>query len=117
MAFHYEIVRNDDTLTLRLGGRLTLGPQLLAFGRQVSELLATGPRGVLLDMAAVDEVDSAGLGELVLLYAAASQHRCPLCLVRLTPRIERMLETTKLDGILPHFDGPLAARSWIAKAT
>ena len=26
-------------------------------------------------------------------------------------------KTTKLTGILPHFDDPLAARSWIAKAT
>ena len=65
-------------------------------------------------LAAAHEIDSAGRGELVLLYTTASQYHCRLCLVRPTPRIARMLETTKLDGILPHFDDPLAA--WIPTA-
>ena len=117
MVLHFTIDENNDPLSIQLGGRLTLGPQLLQFGRRVAEILARRSAcGVLLDMGGVEEIDSAGLGELVILYTTASDYGCRLCLVGTTPRLAQLLETTKLSGILPCFDDLPAARSWVKSA-
>jgi anti-sigma B factor antagonist len=115
MVFHFTVEERTDPLIVRLGGRLTLSPQLLDFGRRVAAIVAQrSAQGVLLEMGSIEEIDSAGLGELVILYTTASQHGCRLCLVHPTPKIAQLLETTKLSGILPHFDDAVAAASWAA---
>ena len=58
-----------------------------------------------------EEVDSAGLGELVILHTVAGQHGCRIALVRPSLRFRRLLETTKLIGLLPPFDDAEAARA------
>lgn len=113
MAFHFTVERPKGHIVVRLSGRLTLGPQLLDFGRRVTDLLGSVKSGVLLDVRAVDDIDSAGLGELVILYTTAGQYDCLLCLVGASPRFVQLLETTRLSGILPHFADEEAARSWI----
>jgi anti-sigma B factor antagonist len=119
MAFRFTIERPlsaDSPCIVRLDGRLTLGPQLLDFGRRVAELLASRPGPcVLLDISAVEEVDSAGLGELVILYTTAGQNGSRLCLLSPTPRIAHLLETTRLSGILPHFADEAAAARWFGR--
>lgn len=115
MAFTFTITAAKDVISIRLDGPLTLGPRLLDFGRQVTNLLATRqPRGLIFDVAAVNEIDSAGLGELVTLYTTAGQRGCRFCLLHPTGRTKRLLETTRLTGILPHFDDEPGARAWIA---
>jgi anti-anti-sigma factor len=119
MPFHYTIERSageGEPLSIRLSGSMSLGPQLFDFGRRVgdhltSHLTSRRPPAVFLDISAVTEVDSSGLGELVILYTTAGQHGCRLCLVSPTPRIIRLLETTKLSGILPHFESLAAAKA------
>lgn len=117
MAFEFTIEQPSHpgaSLSIRLSGRLTLGPQLPVFGRRVADLLsAQRPPGLLLKMSEVEDVDSAGLGELVVLYTIAGHSGCRLCLVGPSLRVLRLLETTKLSGILPHFDDALAASAWI----
>ncbi|MBY0503960.1 MAG: STAS domain-containing protein [Bryobacteraceae bacterium] len=63
-----------------------------------------------MDVAAVGDVDSAGLGELVVLYTTAGQHNSRLCLVGASARFVHLLETTRLSGILPVFADEDAAR-------
>jgi anti-sigma B factor antagonist len=118
MAFHFTVERpktSSSHAVIRMSGRLTLGPHLLDFGRRIAELLSshTGP-GVLLDVAGINDVDSAGLGELVILYTTAGQHDCRLGLVGASARLVQLLETTRLSGILPHFADEEAAKSWIS---
>jgi anti-anti-sigma factor len=118
MAFHFTVERPKSTTApalVRMSGRLTLGPHLLAFGRQIADLLATQTSsGILLEVSAVTEIDSAGLGELVILYTTAGQHDRRLCLVAPSARLVHLLETTRLSGILPHFADEGAAKSWMA---
>jgi anti-anti-sigma factor len=116
MAFRYHVdpPLADGILRLSLSGRLTLGPQLVEFGRKAGELVSTQrPAGVLLDIMGIEEMDSAGLGELVILYTLAGQIGARVCLVQPSPRIVHLLETTKLSGILPHFDTAESGASWI----
>ena len=119
MAFHFTIEHPDDDggpISVRLSGRMTLGPHLLDFSRRTADLLASHRApGVFLDVSGVDDLDSAGLGELVILYTTAGQNKCRLCLLDPTPRIVKLLETTKLSGILPHFRTVAAANAWLAE--
>lgn len=115
MAMTFTCDEQGGILGIRLTGRLTLGPQLLDFGRKAAETIGRRPaKGVILDVAGIEEIDSAGLGELVILYTTASQHGCRLCLVQPTPKILQLLETTKLSGILPCYPDHTAAIAWLS---
>ncbi len=114
MALAWSIVTAEHLLRIRLSGRLTLGPQLLKFSREVESCLSThGGQCVLLDMEEVVEIDSSGLGELVIIYTLASQGGNSLGLLRLKERVGRLLEITKLSGLLPQFKFETEALEWI----
>ena len=118
MAFQFTIEPGsgpDGPVSIRLSGRMTLGPHLLEFGRRVGSLpLPRGSQALLLDMSAVEDLDSAGLGELVILYTTVGAKGGRLGLVNPSPRIVHLLETTRLAGILAHFDSTAAAAAWLA---
>lgn len=116
MAFQFSVspAQPDKILRMELSGRLTLGPQLVEFGRKAGEqITAERPRGVLMQISGIEEMDSAGLGELVILYTLAGQIGARVCFIQPSPRIVHLLETTRLSGILPHFDAPEEGVSWI----
>jgi anti-sigma B factor antagonist len=116
MALQYTIEPTANPLVVHLAGHVTLGPQLGPFGRQVAAAIAERKStAVLLDLAEVEEIDSAGLGELVVLYTNAGQHQCRLCLIGPTARVRRLLETTRLSGLLPQFDDEAAALHYLHK--
>jgi anti-anti-sigma factor len=101
---------------VHLAGRLTLGPQLQRFSREMTALLCGNtPAGLLLDMAGVAEIDSAGLGELVVLYTTAGQNSCALCLVAPAHRVTKLLEITQLSQLFPQFPETSAGLSWLRK--
>jgi anti-anti-sigma regulatory factor len=45
-------------------------------------------------------VDSAGLGELTVVYTFASKQKCPIRLVGVNPSLHKILEMTRLDELL-----------------
>jgi len=101
VKLEFTVLPWSNPVSIRLRGRLTLEPRLVEFGRHVGELLASEkPAGVLLDVSGLVEIDSAGLGELVILYTTAGQHGSRLCLVDPTARTVRLLEATRLSEIL-----------------
>lgn len=95
-------------------GRLTLGPQLARFSRTFTALLTTRRvSGLVLDLAGILEIDSAGLGELVILYTACGDAGSRLCLVHPAARVMKLLETTRLSGLFPRFRDEVSAAEWI----
>ena len=102
---------------MRIDGRLTLGPLLRQFGREAAALIALNhDKGILIDMRGVTEIDSAGLGELVILYTAAAQEGGGLCLLAPGERVVRLLEITRLSGLFPQFAEEASALAWIRTA-
>lgn len=119
MAFQFVIEPdsgNSGPFTIRMSGRMTLGPSLLEFGRRAGSLPSRSSNGVLLEMSEVEDIDSAGLGELVVLYTAIGANGGRLGLVNPPNRIVRLLETTRLAGILRHFETVPDATAWLAEA-
>ena len=113
MALEFIIIPTEP-LTISLTGDLTLGPQLRDFSRKTHALLAQQPpKGLILHLGGIHQIDSAGLGELVILYTTTTQRGGRFCLAEPTPRIVRLLESTKLAGLFPLFPNAAAALHWL----
>ncbi len=92
----------DDFGILELAGSLTLGPSLITLRDCVRQLLSTNRLcGVILRVAGVTNTDSSGLGELTVVYTLARKRGCPIRLVEVSSNLHKMLELTRLDGLLP----------------
>ncbi len=84
-----------------LKGQLTLGPTLVSLRHAAKDVLAeTSVNGIILRVGAVTNADSAGLGELTIVYAAASKRGCPIRLVDVNPNLHKMLMVTHLNAVL-----------------
>lgn len=119
MSFAFNFERSTygaGPLIGYLRGRMTLGPHLVEFSKSAMAAVASrGATAIILEMSAVEALDSAGLGELVILYTAAGQHNCKVCLVNPTAQIVRVLETTRLSGIIPSFQNQTTAATWASR--
>ncbi len=92
----------DGFAILELSGQLTLGPELPVLRDDARKVLGAGKlSGLILQVSEITQTDSAGLGELTVVYTLASRHGCPVRLVQASPRLLKMLEMTRLDGLLP----------------
>jgi len=115
MSLEIRITKYGDIVNLSLDGNLTLGPQLRQLSQKAEGLLTESkPRALFLDMAAVKMLDSAGLGELMILYTNAGQRNCHLCLLHAPQHIVKLLEVTKLSEILRCFPDHATASQWLA---
>lgn len=114
MPLQFSIGTRDRVTTVRLSGTLTLGPQLTRFAREVSVLLESQKiSGIVLDLGDVESIDSAGLGELVILYTGSNRVGSRLCLSRVPARVRRLLEMTLLAPMFPQFEDEQSAADWI----
>ena len=59
------------------------------------------PEGMILDVSGVRYADSAGLGELTIVYSLCMRKQCPLVLAAVPLQLRQMLELTRLDALLP----------------
>lgn len=69
----------------------------------VSRLHSEGRTRIVLNLAGLEYLDSAGLGDLVTCNIRAAQAGRPLKVACLTPRIEQMLRTTRLTTSFERF--------------
>jgi anti-sigma B factor antagonist len=90
----------SGTLLIRLEGPLTLSPSVNELKTRIEGLLSTKPAtGLLLNLAAVSVIDSAGIGELMKIYTFAVRRGLRLVLVGVNLKIGEMLKITRLDGL------------------
>jgi anti-sigma B factor antagonist len=114
MALTYQINDSVDPILISLSGKLSLGPQLTRFSKDAAKAVQTlRPKGVLLELSAIEEVDSSGLGELVILYTACDQVEARLGILTPSDRVARVIAATKLSGILPQFADAASATAWV----
>jgi anti-sigma B factor antagonist len=96
--FSYNIAdgAKDDTLILHLTGPFTLGN---IFQLQ-SELRTLKPAILIMDIAGVPYMDSAGLGVIMNYYVSAQNHGRKFYLCGVNDRVKALLELTKVDSVL-----------------
>jgi anti-sigma B factor antagonist len=103
-----ERVVNDVTI-LDLKGKITLGEGDEALKDKINSLVLQNRRRILLNLADVPYIDSAGLGEVVRTYTTVSRQGGQLKLVNLTKRITDLLAITKLLTVFDTFDSEAEA--------
>ena len=84
-----------DVVVLALRGRLRAGEGAALYER-LEDLCERGHRQIVVDLAEVSTVDSAGLGELVRCYTTVSRRHGTLKVRNLTKRVTDLLSATRL---------------------
>ena len=93
-----------DLQMVRLAGRLLLPDGVAAFARVLADLMEHQPRRVLLILDGITHIDSSGIGELVTAFTKVKAYGGQLRLVSPTAHVWRVLQTTKLDRVIPCLD-------------
>jgi anti-sigma B factor antagonist len=106
-----------DVIVLDLKGKITLGEGDELLKDKVNSLVNQGHKKIVLNLAEVPYIDSAGLGEVVRTYTTVSRQGGSLKLLNLTKRITDLLSITKLLTVFETFDSENdAVRSFSASA-
>jgi anti-sigma B factor antagonist len=106
-----------DVVVLDLKGRITMGEGDELLKDKVNSLVNQGHKKIVLNLAEVPYIDSAGLGEIVRTYTTVSRQGGSLKLLSLTKRITDLLSITKLLTVFETFDAENdAVRSFSASA-
>jgi anti-sigma B factor antagonist len=97
--------RNIGKVTvLDLSGKITLGEGDLVLKDKLYSLLNQGRKDVLLNLAKVQYVDSAGLGAIVAAYTTMARDGGSLKLSNVTKKMTDLLSITKLLTVFETFD-------------
>ena len=93
-----------DVVVLDLKGKVMLGEGDELLKDKVNSLLQQGSKKIVLNLAEVPYIDSAGLGEIVRTFTTVSRQGGSLKLLNLTKRITDLLSITKLLTVFDTFE-------------
>ncbi|HKN17703.1 MAG TPA: STAS domain-containing protein [Candidatus Sulfotelmatobacter sp.] len=88
-----------DVMIVRCQGRIVYRDEAAALSRVVGEVLESSGK-VVLDLSGVSSIDSAGIGELVLLHTWARSKSADLKCASPSPLVRDLLDLTNMDSVL-----------------
>ena len=94
----------DGVTILDLQGKMLIGEGDELLREKINQLVENGTERIVLNLAEVPYVDSAGLGEIVRCYTTVSRKNGKLKLLHLTKRIHDLLSITKLLTVFEVYD-------------
>ncbi len=109
MALTAKTRRVGNVAIVDLSGKVTLGENTGILRDELRSVLAQGNKNIVLNMAGVSYVDSAGLGELVGAYTTATNQGGSVKLLHLQGKMKDLMQITKLHTIFPSFEDEQAA--------
>jgi anti-sigma B factor antagonist len=89
---------------LDLQGKMLIGEGDELLREKINQLVENGTGKIVLNLADVPYVDSAGLGEIVRCYTTVSRKNGKLKLLNLTKRIHDLLSITKLLTVFETYE-------------
>ena len=98
-AFQIDESARGGSVELTLGGELDMSATF-ALEPVLDRVLADHPRGLVLDLAGVDFVDSSGLGLLIATHERADLADVPMEIAGVRPEVRRVFQVAGLDGVL-----------------
>ena len=103
---------------MHLQGPITLGQATERLRNLILQALDNGKMNILLNMAEVFYIDSSGLGELVAAYTTAQRRGGKLKLMKLTQRVQDVVQLTKVYRVFEVYnDEDTAVKSFTASAS
>jgi anti-sigma B factor antagonist len=117
MSLTIKVRETGNVAILDLNGRITLGEGSALLRDEVREMLDSGHRNILLNLAEVSYIDSSGLGQMVGCFATVAHRGGHLKLLNLGKRVHELMQVTKLHTVFEaHTDEAEAIRSFGAAA-
>jgi anti-sigma B factor antagonist len=104
MALTAKTRRVGSVAIVDLNGRITLGESTGILRDELRSLLSQGSKQIVLNMAGVSYVDSAGLGELVGAYTTATNQGGAVKLLHMQGKLRDLMQITKLHTIFASFE-------------
>lgn len=106
-----ELSRRDigPVTVLDLSGKLTLSEGAGRLKEKVSSLVFEDRKHIILDLAHLSYLDSAGLGEMVACYSTATKGGGKVKLANTTGKIKDLLTITKLLTVFDAYDSEAEA--------
>jgi len=98
-----------DVTILDLKGKMTLGEGDELLKDKINSLIQQGRKQLVLNLAAVPYIDSAGLGTLVATHHSAKSQAAAMRLSNLGSKFQEVLQVTKLLTVFEVFDSEAAA--------
>lgn len=99
-----EVQDIQDVRVIKLKGKISIGAGDVKIRRLVDEALQDGKTKIVLDLGAVSSVDSSGIGEMVSCYTTVTKRGGKLALLRLSPKINDILQVTQLITVFNVYD-------------
>ncbi len=109
MALTAKVRKVEEVAVVDLNGKITLGENTGILRDELRTLLSQGTKNMVLNMADVSYVDSAGLGELVGAYTTAINQGASVKLLHLQGKMHDLMQITKLHTVFSVFDDEKAA--------
>lgn len=81
-------------------GRIVLGQEIDSLRSLVTNLLSQGYNKILFNFAAVDYIDSSGVGYLVGAFTSVRNHKGALKVLNPTKNVQDVMQKTKLSTVL-----------------
>jgi anti-sigma B factor antagonist len=116
MEMQLEEKTVGNVVVVTVNGDIKLGSGDVGLRDKVRSLIEQGHKKMLLDLSGVSYMDSAGLGELVHVYATMKNKGGMLKLVGLTRRISDLLTITKLVTVFETYDTEASALASFSSA-
>jgi anti-sigma B factor antagonist len=104
MALEYFDWEVGDVTVLHLQGPITFGAGTQKLRSIIHDTLEAGKKKILLNMAEVYYIDSSGLGELVAACTSASNQGGMLKVMKLTKRVQDLVQLTRVHRVVEVFD-------------
>jgi anti-sigma B factor antagonist len=98
-----------DVLIIDVDGKILLGEGDIEIKQAVDDLLKKGHKKILLNLAKVPYLDSAGLGEIIRCFTALRKAGGSFKLLSPNDRIKDLLNITKLLNVFDCYDNESAA--------
>lgn len=117
MALTTKTRQVGNVTIVDLNGKITLGENTGILRDELRSLLSQGKKHIVLNMADVSYVDSAGLGELVGAYTTATNQGGAVKLLNMQGKMKDLMQITKLHTIFPAYDSEQAAVSSFSAAS
>lgn len=111
-------IRNVNNVSIiDLSGKITLGENTGVLRDSIKSVNAQGNKNIILNLADVSYVDSAGLGELVGSFTTAKNQGGMLKLLNAQKKIKDLLQLTKLYTVFQAYDNEDEAIKSFGSAT
>lgn len=103
MQLKLTVRTKDDIVVVDCAGRIVFGEESADL-RDTVKMVITQSKRIVLNLSGVTYIDSGGLGTLVALYTTARNSGGSIKLANLTPRVDDLLQVTKLVTVFDVYD-------------